>query len=88
MNDIRWKRGPFGDITPTEAQLAALEDFRAVHSSPTAFTRVALTRDMAEAIGREHGLTVDELGQVMDEWLGFHRTRGLAGVPAHLREKG
>jgi hypothetical protein len=80
MSDVRWKRGPSGDITPTGAQLAALEDFRAVHGNPTAFTRVALTKDMAGAIGREHGLTRDELLQVMDEWLGLHGTR--AAVPS------
>ena len=80
MSDVRWKRGPFGDITPTGAQLAALEDFRAVHSNPTVFTRVALTRDMTVAIGDARGLTRAELGQVMDEWLGFHKTRSAADL--------
>lgn len=79
MSAACWKgRAGQGDISPSLAQLAALEDFSAVHGDPTAFTQVALTKDMAEAIGREHGLTKDELLQVMDEWLGLNRTRAAA----------
>jgi hypothetical protein len=81
VSGVRWKGpGGQGDISPTGAQLAALEDFREVHGNPTVFSRVALTKDAALAIGRKHGLTKAELGQVMDEWLGFNRTR--AAVPS------
>ena len=65
----RWRTWAGGYVSPTEAQLAALEDFRDLGRD------VILTKDMARAIESKHGLTRDELGQVMDEWLGFHKAR-------------